>query len=386
MAEYLTHTLVLQLIVFQLLILLVVLSNLWILLRARRHPPPLVFPKVSILVPARNEENNIAACVRSLLSQDYPDFEVIVIDDQSSDATRIILAQIAEAEPRLRVLDGDPPPDGWLGKNWACFQLAQQAQGDLLLFTDADTFHRPQTLRAIVTALMGEQADLLTGFPRQKVHTWGERLLVPFFTWAFYCFNPLAITHRLRLPALSDAVGQMMLFRRQAYQAIGGHNQIRASIIDDLTLARRIKAAGLRGRVAYIADLIHCRMYRGSRAAFNGFAKNLFAAFDFRLLGFAFGFSWLAVLFWQPLVVLALSLIGRAPQAQMDELAFCIGLSTLLWLIPYWAQGVPLGLAFIYPLTLLANEMVALQSLRLSLSGRLTWKDRTLARPNWKWL
>jgi chlorobactene glucosyltransferase len=379
---------VLHLTVFQLFILLVILSNLWILLQSRSHPPPHDFPKVSILVPARNEENNIAACIHSLLAQDYPDFEVIVIDDQSTDATRAILAQIAEAEPQLKVLDGAGalPTEGWLGKNWACFQLAQLAQGELLFFTDADTFHQPQTLRATVTALMGEQADLLTGFPRQEVHTWGERLLVPFFTWAFYCFNPLAITYRLRLPALSDAVGQMMLFRRQAYQAIGGHDQIRASIIDDLTLARRIKAAGLRWRVAYIADLIHCRMYRSSRAAFDGFTKNLFAAFDFRLLGFAFGFSWLAVLFWQPMVVLALLLIGRAPQAQMDELVTCIGLSTLLWLIPYWAQGVPLGMAFLYPLTLLANEVAAFQSLRLSLTGRLIWKNRALARPNWKWL
>jgi chlorobactene glucosyltransferase len=386
MADYLTHTLVLHLTMFQFLILLVTLSNLWILLQSRRHPDPMDFPGVSILVPVRNEEKNIAACVHSLLAQDYPDFEVIVIDDQSTDATRAILAQIAEGEPQLKVLDGSPPSEGWLGKNWACFQLAQQAQGNLLFFTDADTFHQPLTLRTAVTALMGEQADLLTGFPRQEVHTWGERLLVPFFTWAFYCFNPLIITYRLRLPALSDAVGQMMLFRRQAYQTIGGHNQIKASIIDDLALARRIKAAGLRWRVTYVADLIHCRMYRGSQEAFDGFTKNLFAAFDFRLLGFAFGFFWIAVLFWEPLAVLLLSLLGRAPQAQVDEIGLCIGLSTLLWLIPYGAQGVPVGLAFIYPLTLLANEAAAFQSLRLSLSGRLTWKERSLVRPKWKWL
>lgn len=386
MTEYLTHTLVLHLTVFQVLILLVILSNIWILLRARRHAPPLVFPTVSILVPARNEEKNIAACVRSLLAQDYPDFEVIVIDDQSNDATRAILEQIAYAESQLRILDGISPSEGWLGKNWACYQLAQQAQGDLLLFTDADTYHLPQTLRSVVTTLIREQADLLTGFPRQEMHTWGERLLVPFFTWAFYCFNPLGITYSLRLPALCDAVGQMMLFRRQAYQAIGGHDSIRASIIDDLALARRIKAAGLRWRVAYIADLIHCRMYRGGREAFNGFTKNLFAAFEFRLLSFAFGFAWLAVMFWEPLAVLVLLLFGRAPQARVGELALCIGLSTLIWLIPYWVQGLPLGLAFLYPVTLLANEVAAFQSLRLSLTGRLTWKNRSLARPNWKWL
>ena len=158
-----------------------------------------------------------------------------------------------------------------------------------------------------------------------------------------------------------------------------------SSIIDDLMLARRIKAAGLRWRVMNITDLITCRMYHGSREAFNGFAKNLFAAFDFRLLSFSFAFLWLAVMFWEPLIVLALSVFGRAPQARVDELAICIGLSLLLWLIPYMELGIPFSLALLYPLTLLANEVVAFQSLYLSLSGRLSWKNRTLGRPRWKW-
>ena len=159
------------------------------------------------------------------------------------------LSRLPRTSPKLKVLAGSPPPEGMLGKNWACVQLAHQAQGDLLFFTDADTLHQPQTLRAIVTALIGEQADLLTGFPRQEVQSWGERLLVPFFSWAFYCFIPLGLAYRLRLPALSIAAGQMLLFRRQAYQAIGGHARLGSSIVDDLILARRIKAAGLRWRV-----------------------------------------------------------------------------------------------------------------------------------------
>jgi chlorobactene glucosyltransferase len=156
-------------------------------------------------------------------------------------------------------------------------------------------------------------------------------------------------------------------------------------IIDDLTLARRIKAAGLRWRVMHITDLMTCRMYRGSQEAFTGLARNLFAAFDFGLLRFFFVFLWLAVMFWGPLIVMALWVSGRAPQAQPEELAICIGLSLLLWLIPFGELGIPFGLAFLYPITLLANEVVAFQSLRLSLAGRLTWKDRRLAHPHWKW-
>jgi chlorobactene glucosyltransferase len=386
MADYLTQDLVRTLVIFQAIILLVILSNAWLLRRTRRHTPPPVFPRVSILVPARNEEKNIAACIRSLLAQDYPSFEVLAYDDQSGDGTRSILEQIAGAEGKLKVLVGGPLPEGRLGKNWACTQLAQQAKGDLLFFTDADTVHQPQTLGSIVTALLGEQADLLTGFPRQKVHTWGERLLVPFFSWASFCFSPLGLAYRIRLPAFSTAVGQMMLFRREAYQAIGGHESVCSSIIDDLMLARRIKAAGLRWRVMNIADLISCRMYSGNREAFTGFAKNLFAAFDFHLSIFAFVFLWLAVMFWEPLIILALSVVGGAPQARSDELAICVGLSLLLWLIPYGEQGVPLGLAFLYPITMLATEMVALQSLYLTLTGHLTWKGRALEQQHWKWL
>ena len=385
MLDYFTHDLIIHLILFQTILLLIILSNAWFLHRARRHASPLVFPKVSILVPARNEEKNIAGCVRSLLAQDYPAFEVLVLDDQSTDATLSILEQIAATQPGLKVLAGGPPPEGWLGKNWACTQLARQAQADLLLFTDADTLHQPQSLRILVTALLGEQADLLTGFPRQEVHSWGERLLVPFFSWASFSFVPLGLSYRLRLPLLSSAVGQMMLFRRAAYQAIGGHANVSSSIIDDLMLVRRIKAAGFRWRVLPVTDLIACRMYPGSRAAFEGFARNLFAAFNFRLLVFLFAFCWLAVVFWEPLIVLALSVSGWLPPARIELLAVCIGLSLLVWLIPCLELGFPFGLAFLYPLILLANEVAAFKSLRLSLAGRLTWKDRDLARPHWKW-
>lgn len=386
MVSYFTQDLIIHLIIFQIVILVIILTNRRIIHRARHHSSPVFFPKVSILVPARNEERNIASCVQSLLAMDYPSFEVLVLDDQSSDDTRPILEKISNFHPRLKLLNGDPPSGNQVGKNWACSQLARQAQGELLFFTDADTFHQPETLRTIVTALMGEQADLLTGFPRQEVHTWGERLLVPFFSWALFCFNPLGLAYKLRLPALSGAVGQMMLFRREAYLAVGGHDSVRLSIVDDLMLARKIKAAGFRWRMAYIADLISCRMYHEDREAFDGFVKNQFAAFDFRLLPFVFAFLWLAVLFWLPLIVILLMIIGEAPHAQANDLILCIALSLLLWIIPYADVGIPIGLAFLYPVTILANELVAFQSLRYSLSGRLSWKGRIIPSSRWKWL
>ena len=146
MIAYFTHTLILHLIIFQLVILLVIISNILITHLARQHSFPVTFPMVSILVPARNEERNIARCVQSLLALDYPSFEVLVLDDQSSDNTRAILEKLSHTHSRLKVLDGNPPPANQIGKNWACSQLACKAQGELLFFTDADTFHQPETL------------------------------------------------------------------------------------------------------------------------------------------------------------------------------------------------------------------------------------------------
>jgi len=341
---------------------------------------------VSILVPARNEEKNIARCVQSLLAFDYPAFEVLVLDDQSNDNTRSILEKLSRTHSRLQVLDGDPPSGGQVGKSWACSQLARRAQGELLFFTDADTFHQPETLRTIVTAFEGEQADLMTGFPRQEVHTWGERFLVPFFSWAMLCFNPLALAYKLSHPALSSALGQMMLFRREAYLAIGGHEGVVSSIVDDLMLAGKIKSNKMRWRVIFIADLISCRMYHNSREAINGFAKNLFAAFDFRLLPFLFVFIWIVVMFWEPLIVLMFIVFGKTPHIQGSYLSVCLGLSLILWLLPYIYMGVPVGLALLYPVTILAIVLVAFKSLRDSLIGTLLWKDRKIPKTHWKWI
>ena len=385
MVEYLTQTLISGLIGFQSVLLLIILSNIWITHHIRRHSPPAQYPEVSILVPARDEERGIARCVESLLAQDYPSFEVIVLDDQSSDATREILEKIAVAEPRLRVLEGKPPSANQMGKNWACTQLARQAKGELLFFTDADTVARPGLLKTIVTVLSGEQADLLTGFPRQEVCTWGERALVPFFSWASLSFLPLPLAYKLQWPALSIAVGQVMLFRREAYLEIGGHEGIISSVVDDISLTQKIIEKKLRWRVVHVSDLISCRMYRSSREAIDGFTKNLFAAFGHRLLPFLFVFLWLFVMFWEPLVVAGLMLAGRADGAQPAAVVAAIALSVLVWLIPYLEIGVPFYLAFLYPFTILANIGVAFRSLFHSLTGRTTWKGRVIRKTQWKW-
>lgn len=381
MLTYLTHDLVWHLIVFQALLILIALSNARTLRQARRHPTPARLPGVSVLVPARNEEAAIARCVASLLAQDYPDFEVLVLDDESTDRTREILGSLAASDARLRVLEGQPPEVGWLGKPWACAQLAARATGELLYFTDADTCHVPEALRAAVTALEGERADLVSGFPRQELRTWGERLIVPFFSWVTFVFTPLRLAYRVRLPALSCAVGQMLLIRRSVYETIGGHGAVRAEIAEDLALTRQVKAQGYRWRMVRAADLVSCRMYRNGREAVAGLSKNLFAAFGFRLIPYLFAWLWLALMTLAPIVALGLTALGAAPDVPLGATLACIGLAVILWGVSYRELGLPPYLAGLYPVSVLVMQGVAWRSLWLSLTGGLYWKGRALTRP-----
>ncbi|MBN1978398.1 MAG: glycosyltransferase [Anaerolineae bacterium] len=362
-------------------LLLVALSNLYGLKRLRASPTLERSPRVSILVPARNEEANIAPCVRSLLAQSYPSFEVLVLDDDSSDRTWQVLTELAAGAERLRVFRGQAPPAGWLGKHWACHQLSQAADGELLLFTDADTRHHPHALRDAVAALLGQGADLLTAIPRQEVGTWGERLIVPLFPWSIFCFLPLMLAHRWRWPAFSASVGQFMLFRRAAYDRIGGHASVRQAVIDDIALGRRIKAHGLRWRLLDAGGRVRCRMYHGFQEACEGFGKNLFPAFDGNIPLFTFVWLWLLFVFLEPLVVLASCAIGFPILPNLCALAaVAVGLSLLLWGLTHWQFRFPLYLALFYPATVILGVVIAARSMALTLGGKTTWRGRTLAK------
>jgi chlorobactene glucosyltransferase len=384
--QYFTHYLIQGLIVFQSVVLIIILSNGWRLHRAGRHPALNFFPHISVLIPARDESANIEDCVTALLRQDYPSFDVTVLDDQSSDGTGDILNRLAQTESRLHVLSGQPLPPGWLGKNWACAQLAGQAPGDLFYFTDADTHHHPSALRLAVTALEGEKADFLTGFTRQEVHSWGEKFIVPLIPWALICFTPLLLAYALRFPLLSGAVGQMMLFRRSTYQSIGGHEAIKDSVVEDLSLARRIKSNGYRWRLMDASEWISCRMYHTGQEAYAGLAKNLFAVFEYRVLPYLFVWIFLGLVFFDPPIVLALAWLGWIQNVAVMQVIGCMTLSVLLWLVPYTILRIPPYLALFYPITAGCIEFVAFSSLWLSITGQTTWKGRPLKRARWRWI
>ena len=358
--------------IFLFTLFLIGLTNLRCLRRMERYGTSARFPRVAVLVPARNEAANIGACIRSLLAQDYAHFEIIALDDDSTDRTGAMLAELAAADSRLRVLAGKPLPPDWLGKHWACHQLVQATDAELILFTDADTRHQPHALGNAVAALLREEAALITALPREHVVTWGEKLIVPLLPWSIFYFLPLGLAHRMAFPPLSATIGQFMLFRRAAYEAIGGHAAVRRHAADDLALGRHIIAHDLRWRLVDGVEAVECRMYRSWREAFDGFGKNLFAAFDYKPWLFVPIWLWLGIVFLAPLLVaLSGNVYAGGPS---------ISLSLVLWAMFYRRFHFPLYLTLFYPFTVTIGVLLAFRSMAWTMTGRSVWKGRVLAR------
>jgi chlorobactene glucosyltransferase len=374
------------LVTFLVIILCIWAANVLVLRRLSSYSSRGTLPSVSILLPARNEEANIGACLRSLLAQDYPSLEVLVLDDGSTDDTARIIAGMA-SEERLRVIKSEPLPEGWLGKNWACHQLAAAATGELLLFTDADTRHTPGALRLAVAGLQAERSDLLTLLVHQETVTWAEKLVIPVLPFCIMSFFPLPLVFWLPWPILSVANGQFMLFCRSAYDRIGGHAAVRREVVDDLALARRAKALGLRVRIGNGIDQASCRMYRTPQAVFDGLGKNLFGVFDHAIIPYVVIWVWLGMVFLEPWLVVGLKAAGVLPSAlSLVPALKAIALAALLWLICLYYFRFPLRLAFVYPFILAATIAIAVRSLALTLLGRSTWKERTVVRQRVRWL
>lgn len=381
------HPHYLVVIVFLSLGLVTAIINSLTVRRFDQFPTPSEFPRVSVLVPARNEIRNIESCVTSLLSQNYPNFEVIVIDDHSTDGTFSTLTMLASVENQLLVLDGRPLPEGWLGKHWACHQLYGAASGDLLLFTDADTRHAPMMLRDSVAALMAENADLVTAFPREDVISWGERLVVPVISFGIFSFLPISLVRHLGWPSLSVTIGQFMLFRRRAYESIGGYEAVRSHLVDDVSLGRRILEQGFQWRLMDGTEHVTCRMYHNFSEVVEGFSKNVFAFFDYRILPFLTALTLIAFAFLEPPLALFSLWLGMPVSSFPPGLAtIAVIESFLLWQIAYRRFKFDAYLVIFYPFSLALFILIALRSFVVTVTGNATWKDRTLDRVAVKWL
>lgn len=279
-------------------------------------PPEAKLPRVSIIVPARDEAHNLPRLLDSLLALDYPDFEVLVADGGSADATREVARAYAARDARVRLLEEPPLPQGWIGKSWACWSARAVASGERLLFTDADTEHEPDSLRRAVAHAERERAALLTGLTRQELRTLWERVAMPPVFTLIHAAAGGPGPERIRDPDLAIANGQYLLFDAAAYDALGGHAAVRGSVVEDLALARLAARAGAHAVFVDLEDAVRVRMYRGLREMFVGWRKNVATGaahtpplpYLLTVLTFATG------LFALP-VTLALALAGAWPAA-----------------------------------------------------------------------
>lgn len=275
---------------------------------------------VSILIPARDEEANIAAAVDSALLNGGA--EVLVLDDHSSDRTYAIVTEIAARDPRLRVLRGEALQHGWMGKNFACAQLAAAANHPLLLFIDADVRLAPNAAAELAHALRASGADLISGVPRQEVRTFSEQLLIPLIHFVLLGFLPIDRMRRSSHPAYATGCGQLMMVNRAAYEAAGGHRAIRGSVHDGLKLPKAFRVAGRRTDLVDVTALASCRMYRRDSEVWRGLSKNTHEGLGaparilpFTILliaGQVLPFALLATGMWQAYAGAALALLPRA--------------------------------------------------------------------------
>jgi len=364
---------------------LAVLAFLVLRVRLPREIParaPSRTPCVSVVVPARNEAVNIGRVLASLVASRYPDFEVVVVDDRSDDGTGDLARSMGPGNARrVVVVDGAELPEGWLGKPWACAQGAREARGDLLLFTDADTVHGPDLLGRAVAALEDEDADLLTLAGRQLMETFWERLVQPqiFFTMVLRFFDLEASMRKGRWRECI-ANGQFMLFRREAYEALGGHAAVKDEVVEDLVMAQIVVRAGRRLSVRMAETAFATRMYRSLPDLVAGWSKNIvqggLATMPPRLRPFVAPFSALSgfVLWLLPPLALAGALAGVGGPGLALWASLAVGVSILHWALFTARMGASPAYGVLYPLGAAVGMYIFLRS--WVRGRRVEWKGR----------
>jgi len=335
-----------------------------------RPTPADVLETVTILIPARNEAANIAAVIDSALAQQQiAHLHVTVLNDNSTDDTLSIARQATDT--RLRVIDStEEPPQGWLGKAWACQRLANSTHSDILVFIDADVTLEPDAVCSAINAMYNYKLSMISPFPRQETTEPLTRLIQPLLQWSWITAVPLFIARRFTLPTLAVANGQFIVCRRSDYLTMGGHESVKDTVVEDIELARQFSRHKLRNSVADGSRIASCLMYPTDRELIDGYSKNAWSAFNgffgslavnlsmifvyvFPLLGFASGQASLAAVALGTNIVSRL-LIGKATGART------------------WPE------VLLHPLAILAFSAINILSWTRHVRGTNTWKGRTV--------
>jgi chlorobactene glucosyltransferase len=334
-------------------------------------------PMVSVLIPARNEEENIEHCLNSLRNQLYRKYEILVLNDNSTDNTQQILDRIAAVDSRVRVFNGAPLPDDWYGKPFALHQLSKHARGKILIFTDADTVHAPTSIAWAVTNIIGLKADLVSGYIGQIFKSFGEIVTVPMMFFLTGFIIPLFLNRYAKVPWFAAAIGQFIAVKRNVFEAIGGCKSFKKKTSEDVYMCRYIKSKGYKTRFLNLCEHVKCRMYNGYHPAVEGIGKNIF---DFLGKSTIVLFFLIIIIFFFlffPFPLLFFCIAYSSPWT-LHILAVVV-LYTLTWIFTFLGQRLNWWYGFLWPLLFLNLIYMGVWSWFRTVSGKgFSWKDRVV--------
>jgi len=335
-------------------------------------------PFISVLIPARNEEKVIKQCIESLINQQYPTYEIIVLDDNSTDETLNILESLCLKYPeKLKVVQGKPLPKDWKGKNYACHQLSTLAKGEYLIFTDADTIHESSCLLTATEIIIKEDIDLLSLVPNQIMNTYVEKIIIPMMLTLYTAYISIKAIQFSPNPAFTAMNGQFMMFKRSIYDSIKGHDTVKQMIVEDIQLGKKIKSAGGTISLKNGSSILSCRMYNNASEIIQGFSKNIFAGFDYNYGIMIFFLFHLYIAYIFPFILLPFIIYNQS----LHILSIIIILHILIMLFIQYIVGqlflFKKYMIFLYPLTACSIIYIGCISMfeRLFNKGS-TWKNR----------
>ncbi|MGV3706090.1 MAG: glycosyltransferase family 2 protein [Arcticibacter sp.] len=323
---------------------------------------------VSILIPARNEAGRIEHLLQSILGQSYQHYEVLVLDDQSTDDTYQICESFSRLDSRIRVIRGNALPDGWLGKNFACHQLGQVAKGRYFMFIDADTRVGEGLIDNAVHRTKRGRLALLSLFANQVMETIGERIVVPLMHFILLNLLPLRLVRISKNASFAAASGQFMMFDGPMYQIYHWHAQVRDKVLDDMEIAKLVKTYRLPTETLLANGFLFCRMYSGYDEAVNGFSKNILAGFNRNIAGL--------------ICYLLLVMIGPLFIAYYLSLSLFMFAVTLILLsrimISLMSGQHVLWNVLLHPVQMVSLSLIAIVSIIRHFTRQSMWKGRSI--------
>ncbi len=323
---------------------------------------------VSILIPVRNESKDIIALLNSIKDQNYDNYEVIILDDDSNDNTYNLCKAFCSQHKKFSIIKGQELPAGWTGKNFACHQLALAARGNFLLFLDADAQVRNGLINTAIYRMYQYNLGLLSVFANSAMVTTGELIVVPLLQYLLLGLLPLRLVYLIKHHFVAAASGQFMLFRADSYRQHQWHNQVKDKVVEDAEIMRIVKAAGYRGETLLANKMLTSRMYKSYLGAINGFSKNVLSVFNYNIIWF--------------LIYILLTIAGPMMviiTLNIPLILFMVAIIIIQRIMGSLSAGQnPINNLILHPLQMISLTAIAFVAIQKYLTHTLTWKGRRI--------